>query len=109
MKRHCLRGAADRLRRLADEQSSEERLLTRRLAEATERQAALARQIAASESTLSFLSADAESVLARERVLRAWFERNSDIGSVNEAELRRVEAEQDSIRSVLGAMMADAN
>lgn len=103
-----LEGEADRLRRLADEQTSELRLLTRRLAEASDRQAALARQIVASESTLSFSSEEVEGILARERVLRAWFERNSDNGSVAEAELRRVEDEQDSIRSMLGALMADA-
>ncbi len=104
-----LDGEASRLRRLADEQSSEQRLLTRHLAEATERQAALARQIAASESTLLSSSADVESILAREHALREWIERISVNGSVTENDLRQIEAEQDSIRSVLGALMADGS
>ena len=104
-----LDGEADRLRRLANEQSEEQRVLTQRLAEATERQATLARQIAASESTLSSANADVENILARERTLRARIERNSVSGIVTEGELRQIEAEQASIRSVLNALMADAN
>lgn len=104
-----LEGEANRLRRLADEQTEEQRVLTQRLAEATERQASLARQIAASESTLLSSNADVESILARERALRARIERNSVDGSLTEAELRQIEAEQASIRSVLGALMANSN
>lgn len=104
-----LDGEANRLRRLANEQSEERRVLTQRLAEATERQAALARQIATSESTLYSANANVESILARERTLRLRLERSGANGNVTEAELRQIEAEQASIQSVLGALMADSN
>ena len=84
-------------------------MLTQRLAEAAEMQATLARQIAASEATLLSANADVERILAREHALRAWIERNSTNGNFTEAELLQIEAEQASIRSVLGALMADAN
>lgn len=104
MEASLLDGEALRLRNLAAQQSSEQSALTLRLAEANARQASLARDIARSERQLSASEQDLRVLLARENALRQRLESGS-LRTATPAEIEAIEAEQESIRSILDAFI----
>ncbi|MGB0499393.1 MAG: hypothetical protein ACPGID_13725 [Rubricella sp.] len=102
-----LEAEAGRLRGEAAAQSAEQARLTRRLADANARQAELARTLAAAEGQLAGEEAELNALLERENALRESIESGNEGAPPSDDELRRIEAEQDSIRGILDALMAE--